>query len=131
MENLNAKIAKFSEYSKYVAFTAVVVGIGFLIYGAYSYWDASQEISDLEADRERVENALQGAETITDPESIVFSDIERRERHDEMVDQQQLAQRFAGLGIVLIAVAWLVRNLVLSRYGKQKAHVIEPERDVL
>jgi len=114
---------KIGEYSKYVAFTAVVVGIGLLLVGIYLYWDADQEISDLEADRELVEQALQGTETIdnSQAQSIVFSDVERRKRHDEMVAQQHLAQRFAGIGVALVAAAWIIRNLFFGRFKRQVA----------
>lgn len=120
MRNLNAKIG---EYSKYVAFSAVVIGIGLILFGIYSYWDASQVISGLEADQETIERALQGQETIDNAQaqSIVFSDVERRERRDEMVDQQHLAQRYAGIGIALLAAAWIIRNLFFERFKKQMA----------
>jgi hypothetical protein len=123
---LNARVG---EYSKYVAFTAVVIGIGLMLFGIYSYWDASQVISDLEEDQETIERALQGQETIDNAQaqSIVFSDVERRERRDEMVDQQHLAQRYAGIGIALLAAAWIIRNLFFERFKKQMAQGNVPE----
>jgi uncharacterized membrane protein YidH (DUF202 family) len=122
---LNAKIG---ENSKYIIFTAIVVGIGFLIYGAYTYWDTSRGINKIEEERERVARILQGTETISDPSAIALSDIERRRRREELVDEQNLAVRFVGIGIALLAAAWLIRDFVFVRFRKRLAQAAAEDK---
>ena len=102
-----------------------LLGIGITAYGAYLYIDAEQGIDD---------NKFINAKEAGEPLPVNQLEVSRlgsemfksQQEYTELLNQRGEAPRYAGVGIAVIAVAWIGRDFIS---GRRKANGVQTADD--
>jgi hypothetical protein len=119
-----SKLKALAQFLPYILFSLIVIGIGLAGYGGYNYYTSSKRISEIDEEREKIKDLIQGIDpNTTDVSSIALSDIPLRRERNQKIEVQHEARRMAGIGIALMAVGWLGWDFMKSR---QRRKIGEP-----
>jgi len=100
-----------SEQIRAVTLAIVIVGIGLIVFGAYRYLDAARQLSDNMA--QKIQESGTEISNLSNGEAqmLMSADIQRR----KLLQQQNYAMIFAGVGLALAAAGWLAGDFLAAR----------------
>ena len=110
---------KYIQYLRNITLILFAFGIVLAGYGAYQYYTTDQRINEIEDERRAVEEKLQSVDpeylASVNPAPIAGKDIQlRRELNQKYIERDE-GIKMAGIGIVLVALSWIIRDLGVTR----------------
>jgi len=96
----------------------VFLGIGITVYGAYLYVDAQQGI-----DNNKFIQAKESGDPLipTDVSRLGSEMYQSQIEYNELLNQRGESPRYAGVGLAIIAVAWIGRDFITNQRKKNAA----------
>jgi hypothetical protein len=103
-----------SEQIKAFTLAVILVGFGLAMFGAYRYLDAALQLNNNIA--QQIQTAGEDISNLSNGEAqlLMSADIQRR----ELLQQQNYSLIFAGVGLALVAAAWLAGDFLAARRPK-------------
>ena len=115
----------YIQYARNVILIFFVAGIALTGYGAYQYYTSDQRINEIESERREVEDQLRSVDPDllrgVNPAPIAGRDIQLRRELNEKYSRRDEATKMVGFGIAIFGVAWLIRDLLKSRFAEQQS----------
>jgi hypothetical protein len=115
LQNVDSK-----RLSNIVMLLAVVLGAAIALFGVYEYSDAEQKIDDNRfyqlKQKEKTDGEIVAGEDITigDADDIYNSSQE----YKRLLNQRGQSPRYIGVGLAVIAVAWIGRDFIAGQRKK-------------
>lgn len=94
----------------------VLLGAAIVAYGAYLYIDAERGI-----DNNKFIQAKESGEPVVPSARVATEMIESQHEYNDLVNQRGQSPRYAGVGLAIIAVAWIGRDFIVNQRKKNVA----------
>ena len=115
------KKLKSRETTNSVLLAFFLVGLGLVLYSTYQYFDTRKQLADIDEQREQIGLAVQEYQDSGDTSggvALAGTDVQLRRQRNELIGDQNTAIKSIGVGIVIIAVCWLIFDVVRSHRRK-------------
>lgn len=113
-------MSKFSSQLSYILLILVVVGAGVIAFSVYEFITAENRRNEIQDERDELQATFLEVQASGDSTTLVPLGIRTealRQEDNDLISQQNSALRRGGVGLVLIALAWLSYDW---RRAKQK-----------
>jgi len=108
-----------------IIYTLFLIGIGVGVFGGYQYINSTQRIADIDGEREEIKELVENLETTSAGVPLATADIKLRTERGEHIDTQRQGRLFAGVGLAVVGVAWMLRDFVTARKKRQEQELRE------
>lgn len=99
---------------KYLLFALLVLGLGMALYGGYRFYEADQQIKDIDEQLHGLEAQVSDASSL-ELNPLAAADIALRRQRIEHRNERDEALRLLGTGIALVGGVWLLWEILLPR----------------